>query len=234
MVKKAKTNIKELRVKEFKLDIKRIRRKDQRLFDIKDKINKKTPKEIFGDVAIFCFCLFEFHRSIEVLKDNAGKHYELFTCNCGDAGCDGWHKGIYVDIEGDDLIWLVDEKVKKPIKLKFNINQYQQAHDDLYKKLTELYGVEGEITFNRGDGRQLKGILRFFREGIYQDPIENVGKSKLINQKVGNIIMFLSLPFLLFMGYQYIIKGYSFSFVKFFGVVIVLLLIGSYFKWKKE
>ena len=171
--------IKIINVKQFSLEIKKTK---NTLFDIILKINNKTSKENFGNIAsfIFHFDPQEFLKSIEVLKKRKKENrYYIFTCGCGEPGCDGWDNGIYVYIESENIIWLMDEeeKMKKPIKLIFNIEQYKKVHKDLLNGLNDLYSKEGNMNIERGFYPSLKEILsdyKYLKYHKYKRKIINI------------------------------------------------------------
>ncbi len=69
--------------------------------------------------------------------DNSGRFF-IFTCDCGDAGCAGWFKGILVDKTVDSYTWQIDEKIPVPAKLVFPKKQYTDLIDNLFNDLKNI------------------------------------------------------------------------------------------------
>jgi hypothetical protein len=68
---------------------------------------------------------------------NTGRFF-IFTCDCGDAGCAGWFKGILVDKMDDSYTWQIDEKIPVPTKLVFPKKQYTDLIDSLVNDLKKI------------------------------------------------------------------------------------------------
>jgi hypothetical protein len=139
-------------------------------FDIAIRINEKSPKALFGDVADFRFSPWEFHAS--VTETNRDRFF-IFTCGCGNAGCNGWFKGILVKHEGEQITWFIDEKVKAPVTLVFIAQDYKALDQDIRKGLRERATRTPGLLYSSGTGASINNLL-----GVYAETSPNFLQDK--------------------------------------------------------
>jgi hypothetical protein len=98
------------------------------------KIDGKPFNEYFK-VSNVGFCL----NPDELINSlNITGRFFIFTCDCGDAGCAGWFRGILVDKKGDSYTWQIDEKIPVSTKLVFSRKQYTDLIDNLFNDLKKM------------------------------------------------------------------------------------------------
>lgn len=103
------------------------------------RIDGMTMEEFTGKQGAYCFEPFFF---VESVLDNG--YYFIFVCNCRDAGCDGWFKGVKVHWESESVTWTIQDKhwKTKPLVIAFRKSEYLKES----KRLLEQ--MKSQISFN--------------------------------------------------------------------------------------
>ncbi|MFX1251905.1 MAG: tetratricopeptide repeat protein [Promethearchaeota archaeon] len=111
--------------------------------DIIPEFNGLKPQDIWGDVAEFIFDPVAFHKSI----DNTG-WFEIFTCTCGEAGCDFWTYGIFVSEKDENIIWFnVERFEKRPTKLIFPKKLIKRSDRELIQLIKNLAAKRNDLYY---------------------------------------------------------------------------------------
>ncbi|MFX0091885.1 MAG: tetratricopeptide repeat protein [Candidatus Hodarchaeota archaeon] len=121
--------------------------------------NGMEPKDIWGDVALFIFNPYAFHKSI-----NQTGWFEIFTCTCLVAGCDYWDRGIFVSEKDDNIIWFNVERFESTkTKLIFPKTLINKSYRELYQLMKDLVTKRNDL-FYSGDWEMEDLVQEFTRK----------------------------------------------------------------------
>ena len=123
------------------------------LFDISLKIDGKYFKDYFNEIDNqFLIDLVELLSSVpetNIKRKYQGKRYWFFTCFCGEPGCDGWGRGMDLDVDETSVSWMIYDYFEPPIKLIFRKDEYLRCLQKIIRDLVKIYQINPEAEFFR-------------------------------------------------------------------------------------
>lgn len=104
-----------------------------------------------------------------------GTHF-IFVCDCGDAGCDGWFKGVYVDHKNNEISWVLEDLGEYSEKIIFPKEKYLELAEEMIERLKNIKSENPNIIYDLDSiGTPIEFIISCYKNNEQNKLIKESG-----------------------------------------------------------